>query len=99
MADLAVSKHCSRPRFAPPPRGENPSVKPCVNYRLPEKPVTQSVTGPAICNPFMTLKNICVYCGSNPGTRPDYIEQARVLARELVKRAWCTADRSSASWA
>jgi len=34
----------------------------------------------------MNLKNICVYCGSNPGTRPDYVEQARVLARELVKR-------------
>lgn len=34
----------------------------------------------------MTLKNICVYCGSNPGARPDYLEQARVLARELVKR-------------
>ncbi|HBL66637.1 MAG TPA: TIGR00730 family Rossman fold protein [Achromobacter sp.] len=34
----------------------------------------------------MNLKNICVYCGSNPGTPPEYIEQARVLARELVKR-------------
>ncbi|MBP6706860.1 MAG: TIGR00730 family Rossman fold protein [Achromobacter sp.] len=32
------------------------------------------------------MKNLCVYCGSNPGNRPDYIEQARALARELVKR-------------
>lgn len=37
-------------------------------------------TRDAICNgdrhyrTFMTLKNICVYCGSNPGTRPDYVE-------------------------
>ena len=30
------------------------------------------------------MKNLCVYCGSNPGNRPDYIEQA--LARELIKR-------------
>ncbi len=34
----------------------------------------------------MTIKNICVYCGSNPGSRPVYVEQARHLARELVKR-------------
>ena len=26
------------------------------------------------------MKNLCVYCGSNPGNRPDYIEQARALA-------------------
>lgn len=32
------------------------------------------------------MKNLCVYCGSNPGNRPDYIEQARALARELIKR-------------
>ena len=31
------------------------------------------------------MKNLCVYCGSNPGNRPDYIEQARALAR-LIKR-------------
>ena len=30
------------------------------------------------------MKNLCVYCGSNPGNRPDYIEQARALA--LIKR-------------
>lgn len=34
----------------------------------------------------MTLKNICVYCGSNPGARAEYLEQARSLARELAKR-------------
>lgn len=34
----------------------------------------------------MILKNLCVYCGSNPGNRPDYVEGARELARELVKR-------------
>ncbi|MCP4337722.1 MAG: TIGR00730 family Rossman fold protein [Desulfobulbaceae bacterium] len=31
------------------------------------------------------MKNICVYCGSSPGKRPEYIESARVLAHELVK--------------
>jgi uncharacterized protein (TIGR00730 family) len=34
----------------------------------------------------MELKNICVYCGSNPGRLPVYKEQAQVFARELVKR-------------
>ena len=32
------------------------------------------------------MKNICVYCGSSPGKRPEYIESARQLARELVAR-------------
>lgn len=34
----------------------------------------------------MTIKNLCVYCGSNAGSRPDYIEGARALAHELVSR-------------
>jgi len=34
----------------------------------------------------MDLNNICVYCGSNPGIRPDYIEGAHALASELVRR-------------
>lgn len=34
----------------------------------------------------MTLQNICVYCGSNSGARPEYTEVARALAAELVKR-------------
>lgn len=34
----------------------------------------------------MTLKNICVYCGSNTGRVADYIEQARRFAQELVRR-------------
>lgn len=32
------------------------------------------------------MKRICVYCGSSPGIRPDYIEMARKLAKELAKR-------------
>ncbi|PCI48262.1 MAG: TIGR00730 family Rossman fold protein [Alphaproteobacteria bacterium] len=32
------------------------------------------------------MKKICVYCGSSPGKSPEYIEAARVLGRELVKR-------------
>lgn len=32
------------------------------------------------------MKNICVYCGSNPGRLPDYREAARRLGHELARR-------------
>lgn len=32
------------------------------------------------------MKRICVYCGSSPGRRPEYLESARILAQEIVKR-------------
>lgn len=32
------------------------------------------------------MKKICVYCGSSSGKSPEYIESARLLAKELVKR-------------
>ncbi|MEJ8567066.1 TIGR00730 family Rossman fold protein [Elongatibacter sediminis] len=32
------------------------------------------------------MKRICVYCGSNPGRRPDYRAAARSLGEELVRR-------------
>lgn len=32
------------------------------------------------------MKNICVYCGSSSGKSPEYIESARLLGKELVKR-------------
>ena len=32
------------------------------------------------------MKNICVYCGSNPGRLPDYREAARLLGHELAAR-------------
>ena len=32
------------------------------------------------------MKRICVYCGSRPGSQPDYTEAAENLARALVKR-------------
>ncbi len=34
----------------------------------------------------MPLKQICVYCGSNGGRQPEYLEQARAFGQELVKR-------------
>lgn len=34
----------------------------------------------------MKIQNICVYCGSNSGRQPEYIEHAQGFARELVKR-------------
>ena len=35
------------------------------------------------------MKTVCVYCGSNPGNRPEFIQSARGLARELVAREIC----------
>ncbi len=32
------------------------------------------------------MKKICVYCGSSPGLRPEYIAAARFLAEELLAR-------------
>ena len=32
------------------------------------------------------MKRLCVYCGSNPGSQPDYAEAAKKLARVLVER-------------
>jgi len=31
------------------------------------------------------VRNICVYCGSNPGKNPAYVEAARGLGREMAK--------------
>lgn len=41
---------------------------------------------PAMSLCAMPLKQICVYCGSNGGRLPEYIDQARAFGRELVKR-------------
>lgn len=32
------------------------------------------------------MKRVCVYCGSSPGSQPDYAEAAKNLARALVER-------------
>ena len=32
------------------------------------------------------MKRICIYCGSNPGLRPEYVIAAQVLGRELASR-------------
>ena len=32
------------------------------------------------------MRNVCVYCGSSPGRREDYVAAARAFARELVAR-------------
>lgn len=32
------------------------------------------------------MKRICVYCGSNPGANPAYVEAARELGREMAGR-------------
>jgi uncharacterized protein (TIGR00730 family) len=42
---------------------------------------------PSVTMKAMTsLQWICVFCGSNPGARPDYAEAARALAHELCAR-------------
>jgi uncharacterized protein (TIGR00730 family) len=33
-----------------------------------------------------TMKNICLYCGSNPGKDPGYVDGACSLVREIVAR-------------
>ena len=32
------------------------------------------------------MKRICVYCGSNPGARPEYAAAGRALGREIARR-------------
>lgn len=32
------------------------------------------------------MKKICVFCGSSPGSRPEYLEAAEALGRALLKR-------------
>lgn len=34
----------------------------------------------------MKLQNLCVYCGSNPGNRPEYETEARRFGRALVEQ-------------
>jgi uncharacterized protein (TIGR00730 family) len=34
----------------------------------------------------MTIRKICVFCGSSPGARPEYGEAARTLGREILGR-------------
>ena len=36
--------------------------------------------------PKLSMKRICVYCGSSPGKRVSYIHAAERLAKELVRR-------------
>jgi uncharacterized protein (TIGR00730 family) len=35
---------------------------------------------------YSAYKRVCVYCGSNPGFRPEYIQAAQALGRELAAR-------------
>ncbi|MFP2932723.1 TIGR00730 family Rossman fold protein [Pyxidicoccus sp. 3LG] len=34
----------------------------------------------------MDVRSICVFCGSRPGARPEYLEAARSLGAELARR-------------
>lgn len=37
---------------------------------------------------FSTMKRVCVFCGSNMGTRPEYAEVARAMGTALVGRGF-----------
>lgn len=32
------------------------------------------------------IKKVCIFCGSSPGRRPDYLEAARAMGEELARR-------------
>ncbi|MCY1021999.1 TIGR00730 family Rossman fold protein [Pyxidicoccus sp. MSG2] len=34
----------------------------------------------------MEVKSVCVFCGSRPGTRPEYVESATRMGAELARR-------------
>jgi uncharacterized protein (TIGR00730 family) len=34
----------------------------------------------------MKLQNLCIYCGSSPGNRPEYVAEARCFGRTLVEQ-------------
>ena len=34
----------------------------------------------------MSIRSVCVFCGSRPGRRPEYLEAARSLGAELARR-------------
>ena len=36
----------------------------------------------------MTVKSVCVYCGSRPGAMPAYAADARALGRALAEQGW-----------
>jgi uncharacterized protein (TIGR00730 family) len=36
----------------------------------------------------MTARSICVFCGSAPGTRPEFAEAARIVGGEIGRRGW-----------
>ena len=36
----------------------------------------------------MSQKSVCVYCGSRPGTDPDYMATADTLGRALAGKNW-----------
>lgn len=35
--------------------------------------------------PMSTIKTVCVYCGSGPGTNPNFIEAAKALGKALAE--------------
>ncbi len=36
----------------------------------------------------MMSKSVCVFCGSAPGTRPEYVQAAQAIGRGIAERGW-----------
>src|SRR5262245_39004129 len=54
--------------------------------RLPHRPEHLDDTEAAMPHPAMTsIRTICVYCGSGPGTDPAFVEAARHFGRILAE--------------
>lgn len=34
------------------------------------------------------MKTVCVFCGSSPGARAEYLEAARATGLEIARRGW-----------
>jgi len=50
--------------------------------RAPMPPRTEKAP---LAQPSRPIRNICVYCGSNPGRNPAYAQAARSLGRQMAK--------------
>ncbi len=44
------------------------------------------LTGTMMGDKPISVRRLCVFCGSSPGARPEYAEAARGLGRELLRR-------------
>ncbi|HPE31386.1 MAG TPA: TIGR00730 family Rossman fold protein, partial [Parvularculaceae bacterium] len=34
------------------------------------------------------MKSLCIYCGSRPGSGPEFVEAAKFIGEEAARRGW-----------